>query len=416
MVWVLAIVAALIIYGSLYPFDFKPTTSWTIARLLGTWDDKVGRADLVSNVGLLVPYGYVALIEVLGHRRRIARFVLWGAVGVVIMVGVQVIQFWLPARTPSLSDVVWNLLGYVIGAGIAAVPWLRLSPAHGRIRTVQTIPFLLLACWLAYRLFPYVPSLDFGHLKDGLKGLYYLRELTVAKIMGNAAEWAVACWLIARAFAHGPAAVYGAALIAATLGAEIVIMDNGISAGDVAGAAAGLVLWLLVARMPAGGAAVLAAALMIAFAYNGLVPFTLRASRAAFDFLPFHGYFRGSVWRGLVVMFERFYVYGSLVWLARASGLSWRAAIAGIAAFALGLEVAQIWFTGHVPELSDPVVVLITGLILWQMAAMGSARAAAQPAAAAPVSVLGRPALPPKDARVSFLRSGRRGATRRAGS
>src|SRR5690606_6412689 len=70
----------------------------------------------------------------------------------------------------SVVDLACNSTGAVLGA-IAAL----LTGNRGQVRfgtlNVQPMPLFLAAAWLGYRLFPFVPTIDWQAFKDALKPL-----------------------------------------------------------------------------------------------------------------------------------------------------------------------------------------------------------------------------------------------------
>ncbi|HSN70604.1 MAG TPA: hypothetical protein VLT59_03810, partial [Steroidobacteraceae bacterium] len=64
MPWLLVAVVALIVYGSLYPFNFKPDAiEGGILQALGalSWA-RAGWGDRVSNLFLYLPFGFCAFL------------------------------------------------------------------------------------------------------------------------------------------------------------------------------------------------------------------------------------------------------------------------------------------------------------------------------------------------------------------
>ena len=57
-----AAVVAVIVYGSLYPFDFhdRAAPGGPVGALLATWRKPSGRGDIIANVLLYLPFGFFA--------------------------------------------------------------------------------------------------------------------------------------------------------------------------------------------------------------------------------------------------------------------------------------------------------------------------------------------------------------------
>ncbi|MHC4341096.1 MAG: VanZ family protein, partial [Planctomycetota bacterium] len=72
MTFLFLLVAGLITYGSLFPFEFHPAEEiWE--RLLQSWGERTSRGDLLSNIVLYVPFGYLGMLALQRPRGRVAR-------------------------------------------------------------------------------------------------------------------------------------------------------------------------------------------------------------------------------------------------------------------------------------------------------------------------------------------------------
>ena len=80
-----------------------------------------GTADLLLNIMLFVPLGAALLLR--GQSRR--RVALWG---LLLSTAIELLQFYIPGRDPSVSDVLANTFGTVLGAFIAGSAGSWLSP------------------------------------------------------------------------------------------------------------------------------------------------------------------------------------------------------------------------------------------------------------------------------------------------
>ena len=65
---VTAIMAAVILYGSFYPFEFRipPDGIGPVATFLDSWNARPGRGDFIANILLYLPFGFFFM---LGFRR-----------------------------------------------------------------------------------------------------------------------------------------------------------------------------------------------------------------------------------------------------------------------------------------------------------------------------------------------------------
>ena len=106
-VFLLAVVV-FIIYGSLFPFDFV-SEGLPVASFFAEYDVFANRSDAIDNFFLFVPLG-IGLH--LAFRRPASRATAALLSVLVLAIGVQLIQLYVPSRVASLSDAFWNTVGH----------------------------------------------------------------------------------------------------------------------------------------------------------------------------------------------------------------------------------------------------------------------------------------------------------------
>jgi VanZ family protein len=121
----LAIYAAWIALGSLYPFSgWEEMAAWSPAFLSAPLPKYITRTDVATNLLLYLPIGYaLSLVLSRPHRRNLA-IVAATALGVLFSLTLESLQQLLPGRIASNLDIFLNALGTLIGA--------LLSLHHGR--------------------------------------------------------------------------------------------------------------------------------------------------------------------------------------------------------------------------------------------------------------------------------------------
>jgi VanZ family protein len=301
-------------------------------------------------------YAPLGLVGALALRRR----ALFVAAALALALALQVAQLYLPGRVPSLADVIWNAVGLAAGMGLAAVPVLRRRLAAPGRPDVLSIPGVLVLAWIAYRLVPFVPTLDFQSVKDSLKPLLRDRILDPVAAYRDLAGW-LACFHLA-ALRRRPL-LHASLLVATVLSAEVLVIHNAVDGSDVAGAATAIALWVALARHPRMAPALLALVLTGSIAVSGLAPFELRDAPGEFHWVPFSGSLGGSTLLNLRAILEKAYVYGALLWLLREARLARTAAAALAVSILAALEAAQTRLVGHTPEITDPLLALVLALL-----------------------------------------------------
>lgn len=191
----LVFVVLFIVYGSLFPFDFHEEPD-PLATLITRASFFGNVADALENFLLFVPLGF-ALHAAFPrtHQRLIAALLALLVLGL----GIQLIQLYLPSRTASLSDVFWNGIGLGVGLLFArALRHLLGERFSGRQRGSR-YALLLVALWFFYESFPFVPTLDYGLLREHVKtaifappfeAMRFVQHLLAAMLAGIALDQA----------------------------------------------------------------------------------------------------------------------------------------------------------------------------------------------------------------------------------
>lgn len=181
MLWLTLGYAALIIYGTLFPLDEwqTPLLGWMNPITLAM-PAQVSRADLAVNLLAYVP---LTLFLGLWLRHRVG---LIAAVAVASLLGsglsliLEILQSALPSRVPSHLDWLANSLGAATGALLALLfdprapfsqPMLARRDHWFMPGALANLALIILGMWALTQLPPFVPSLDWGNLKNGLKPL-----------------------------------------------------------------------------------------------------------------------------------------------------------------------------------------------------------------------------------------------------
>ena len=103
------ILFALIIYGSLYPL------TWNFDQPQDfIYFGPVGIIDVVENVVLILPLGWLLGWHYDSYQHRRLHFWKWFMFVLVVASVLQWMQKYLP-RTPAASDILFNMVGYVLG-------------------------------------------------------------------------------------------------------------------------------------------------------------------------------------------------------------------------------------------------------------------------------------------------------------
>ncbi len=233
-------VAAIIVYGSLYPFAFRvpPHDVGPVATLIASVWVRPGRADALANVLLYMPFGFCFLLGVGARRYRLLAAAT--VIGGLLSLAMELTQYYDAWRVTSFSDVVTNTLGTLLGgvAAIAVGSSVRL-PVAGTV-SAPPIPALLIASWLAYRLYPYVPTANVHKYWNALKPIVLTPSLGGYDLFRQTAIWLTLCALIEAIVQRRRSAFLAPLFAVAVLCAMVVIVGIRIRLAEPVGAALAL--------------------------------------------------------------------------------------------------------------------------------------------------------------------------------
>jgi len=382
--WALATATyvALIVYGSLFPWSGWQPPAAADEFVRGVWPRHVSWSDLVSNVLIYLPLGLFGMEwgRVAGRRGGWAIGVCLG--GLVVSGAMETLQLCMPGRVSSLSDVVANGVG--TGCGVAAalliggdgvvagrLHWLRRQwVADGWLGDVGVAVVLL---WVMSQLIPFVPSLDVGNVRAGVRPLWHLFIGSHRFDFAQAGEYgfgvATLALLSVVVVRQRPGRVI-AAVVAVSLALKVIVVARALSGEAVVGAALGLVAGLLLARGARRDTArcgLGAACAVATYLVGGLRPG--EGATLTMGWIPFAGSLHG--WVGLADILET-------LWWAAAAALFVRriaphrrgVAVGGgvaLSLLALGVELIQQRIPGRIPDVTDVGVVVLgwSGVWLW---------------------------------------------------
>jgi VanZ family protein len=363
-----AIIVAVILYGSLYPFAFYQPEGGAgpLIHLVQSWAETPGRGDFVANLFLYLPLGFFGSLAVAGSGRTFRRILLVALAGGTLSTTMELTQYYIAGRVSAADDVYANLIGTVLGAiagNFAGEDFFRLP---FRDIAANRVPCLLLALWLAYRLYPYVPTIDLHKYWDALKPVVFHPRPTGYDLFRYTAVWLTVGSLIEAVGGRRRGWLLFPLFITAVLSAKVVIIGKTLSAAEIAGAATALVVWLLLAISISARIRVIATALLFS-AYivaERLEPFQFSAHGRAFGWIPFRSFLYGSVEVNITSFLEKAFLYGALIWLLEKSGLRSGRSTILVAILLFAASWAETYLPDRSAEITDALMALLIGIII----------------------------------------------------
>lgn len=369
--WLTAAVIALIAYGSLYPFNFKPDMQDGLLSALGqlSWQ-RAGRGDRISNVLLYLPLGFCLYLWLNTRFRRGRSVALATLLGTLLSLAIEVAQVYVSSRVPSLTDLVLNAGGTLLGA-IGGLGWVGLThlmhlPSRAEKQARDPGAALIIGLWLAWRFAPFVPQFDLGKLKAALRPLFDPTFDFVTVLIF------LTCWLVVNqavaALVSRPRRLETLLLLmAAVLIGRLVVANQAFVPAELLALLLLLPMVVLMHRLrPRPRRAALVLAVVALLVIEELAPFDFSPQAARFDLWPFMSWVNGDwSWPTIdwVQLFGELFLYGALLWVVREWGASTDFALGVMLTIAVVIETLQIWLPGEYASITDPLLALGIGLV-----------------------------------------------------
>jgi len=360
------IVVALIVYGSLYPWDFHSaqlaaSPLWILLHSWPTQFDRFTARDTAINLVIYTPVGVLGLLALRQHFRTAFAVIATLLLGLVLSSSIEMIQLFDDSRYCSGFDVVCNVSGTLLGVagGFVYQRWLKRFLA--RVETAKLLhpssALLLFYVWLGYQGFPLFPALSRTKLGEKLYILFAAVSISPLETFTYFVEWLIVARLLESVLGSERTSRWLAPLLL-VLPAKLLVTGRTVSWSELAGAVIAYIGWRFLTEYDnrTGVVAGLIASLLI---LRGLVPYHWDNVANSFSWVPFRGSLAADRDSGLLTVFQKCFWYGSAIWLLRAAG--WRLARATVVVAALlgAIEVIQIYLPGRVAEITDPLLALI---------------------------------------------------------
>jgi VanZ family protein len=355
---ILAVVVLLILYGSLYPWRFvvRPDSFSGAVQLLMYGNESLYLRDALVNVVFYMPVGASGYLSFRGFAPPTIAAMLAVVLGAALSISVEIAQAYQQTRWTSIYDVYANVLGSAIGAGVASV-FSRVSLLLNRKPGLQVADggaLVLLVCWSAYLMFPFVPQLSQRTIQAKIASINRIDEVGFVT--------AIVIWMVvglafkASGFRHATLLCF-LSLLAIPL--QLLIAGRSPTGSMFAGAVIGTLIFTATGSVP-GRAKWTAVAMLVLVIFRGLWPFHFASRPQSFTWIPFLSMLASNWQRASQVLIEKLFLYGSTVWLLREAGMRLRTATILTATVLFTIEVLQLW-TARTPEITDPLLALMIG-------------------------------------------------------
>lgn len=361
----LALITIFIVYGSLYPFAFHVPSDATgpFRALLGTLRDWDGRGDLLSNILLYLPFGFV-LTHALPARIPVAVRLPVAIVAATVLSSVmELTQFYDAGRVTSMGDVYANVIGASVGAVTCALLGAGMRwPLVGELDRHPDAA-LLLAAFVGYRLYPYVPVIDLHKYWHAVGGWFLHPVPPPSDLARFAVTWLFIAVVVEALYGFRRWLLLFPLFAAGIFLGRILIVDLTLTPADVIGAAIAFILWAGPLRWLPGRPVVFALLFAGLIAALRLQPFSFSPTPLrGFGWIPFFSLMHGSIGVAIQAFLEKCFQYGGSIWLLRRCGMRLTAAVALTAALLFVTSYAEIYLPDRSGEITDAAMAVGIGL------------------------------------------------------
>jgi VanZ family protein len=362
----LAVVVALIVYVSLYPFRFAPGGPSLVEAIDQLAWARAGRGEMLNNVLLYLPFGFCFALLVEPRFGRTAGFLAAALAGGLLSLYMELLQASVPMRVASLKDLSLNTCGALAGAMLGSV-WHLLgarmapqSPVQGRARAVVVA---ILALWFLARLWPLVPDVGLRQLKGAVRPLFS-PSIEPADLATFFVGWLVVAQAVFSLARRQRAVDTFLIVIAVVLVGRTVTAGNTLETAELAAIALLLPVLVMLSRLADGTRAMLvAAALGSWLAWSAVRPALGLAGPVAVDLPAFAEFIsRNPPPPGHLA--AKGFSYVALGWLLAAAGLVPHVAAGITILFVLILSMLQLGAAAPAFGWVDVVLAAIAGILV----------------------------------------------------
>jgi VanZ family protein len=353
---------ALIVYGSLYPWEFRHGPLPPVGSMFYSWNalvaDRFSLRDVLINVVLYIPVGFFGHLAC-ARNNAITRFAGPVVLGGVLSTAMEVVQLFTPRRQSSVVDVVANTAGTAVGVMLALFSRQLTNWPAIRTRSADRGAIALLSCGVAYLLYPFFPIFGRTALRYKLHVLAQSQWFDSVMFASAATAWFVAGRLFSALKVPSPrASLMGAAAVA--LPAQLLVLTRYPAWPHITGAAAGVMVFCACYNRPS--VRFDACAVWLLLVVRGLSPFRFTATANAFSWSPFAGSLGFSDWqRATLILVEKTFFYGAALWAIHRAGAGlWKSTAITAGTLAL-MEAAQVYLPGRTPEITDLILPVLIG-------------------------------------------------------
>ncbi len=355
---IIALVYLLIAYGSLFPFNFSlAELSLQYSKLLRIELTSLG--DILANIALFIPLGFLYGLIAKQLEKHDINYVLLLKVTAFALL-LQLIQIALPTRDQNITDVLFNLCGF-IGA-YYGVLLLRITFKISMMK-LQHLPIAIALTYLLSELVPFVPSIDFQGFKDSIKPLMVLPSVD---ILGSVLFTSIIWLLVIRLLSFQSMIVpikTTLLLWLAMLLSKVIVYSNHLSYIDLISPLLAIFIASNIRLTDERITKLLIMVVLLVFTVSSVA--SLGQTDIIIEmFIPFHAYLTGQLAVAVQGMLFKLFLFSAMIWLAFELAWPVKKVAFFLAFFITVLETAQLFMPSRTSDYSDVLLVIFAYLLV----------------------------------------------------
>jgi glycopeptide antibiotics resistance protein len=362
----LVVIVGLILYVSLYPFEFAPNRPGWLAALHSMSWARASRSDMFNNVLLYAPLGFCLALLTEPRAGRLAALPIATAAGALLSLTLELLQASIESRVPSYTDLTLNTAGTLAGA-VAGSAWhafgSRIAPADTPHSHSRTVLWTIVVLWLFTRLWPFVPELGLSQVKHAVRPLLEPR-LSARELCAYFVGWLI----VAQTLAHASRRERGVdallIVVAAVLVGRTIVADSTLVFAELTAIALVVPALVPLSRMPVRSRCGLLAALLVAWLLWLLIaPLVQRRTGFTLTHASFERFFVRPP-PAPQQIFGKAFNYLALAWLLVSAGILPH--VAAFLAFAIvaGLCLLQLGMPSAGYGWADLAIAALSGVMI----------------------------------------------------
>ncbi len=358
-----AITALVIIYGSLFPFNFTWPAFSQIAWFdwLTTFEHRTTNGDKLSNLLIFIPLTFFAFFEpLIKHKKPYLKFVLILVLSLSFAYALQFLQFFTQNRVPSAGDVWFNGWGALIGIAAAWLfeYWLssnqQLKKNWFKDHAIACAILILAGLFL---LFPYFIQLNLSTAINGVESLWMPPLFNYSNFVVLFGVWLAIFVLLDSHLWFKLTNKQAFILVASVLILRVLTKHIGI---DVEWIIAIALAWLAKNYISAKWQNfIVLTALIIAYLADIFLPWQVKTYAININYVLLNGYLSGSLWENTYQFLKLTFFYSSLLYFAYQVFKRWMLSAIVIMLLVTVVELLQQYYSLGKPDVSEIIIVLI---------------------------------------------------------